>query len=104
MCLRFLGHFGAIDPAAALAAPGPADFLPQQVIEVTAAVTAQGDGFTFAAEFTGMDVVPQAGTVIGYDLGQAVRTPHDNCILIMPARKVRRGQTVVRFGRLATLP
>ena len=96
LCLRFLRHFGLIAPEAA-ATPAPA---PQIVVEVTEAVTAATDGFVFATDYPGMAVVPRAGTIIGYEGGLPLRTPYDQCVLIMPARKVRRGQTVVRLGRV----
>src|SRR5204863_447655 len=36
---------------------------------------------------------------IGHDGEREVRTPYDNCILIMPSRRLVRGQTAVRLGR-----
>lgn len=73
---------------------------PQKVVIVTDVVTAQSDECVLAADYAGLDRVPHAGTIIGHDQGLPVRTPYDDCILIMPARKVRRGQTMVRLGRI----
>jgi hypothetical protein len=44
-------------------------------------------------------VLPEKGTLIGRDDGREVRTPYDNCVLIMPSRRLVRGQTAVRLGR-----
>ena len=44
-------------------------------------------------------MLPEKGSVIGRDDGKEVRTPYDNCVLIMPSRRLVRGQTAVRLGR-----
>jgi predicted deacylase len=97
--LRFLLHFGAIEPdfAAPHLAPLPAS---QRVVEVTQAVTIASDNFRFAAPYVGMEVIARAGTVIGHDGAQAVATPYDNCVLIMPSMRLRKGETAVRLGRI----
>ena len=99
--LRFLLHFGAIAPdfAAPHLAPLPAA---QRVVEVTQAVTVASDAFQFTATYTGMEVIARAGTVIGYDGAQAVATPYDNCVLIMPSMRLRKGETAVRLGRIVS--
>jgi predicted deacylase len=89
---RFLRATGVIDE------PVPAG-IPQRVITVTHAVTIETDRFEFADEFRGMEVLPRAGTLIGRDGGREVRTPYDECVLIMPSRRLGRGQTAVRLGR-----
>jgi predicted deacylase len=99
--LRFLTALGTLtrDDAAAL---GGADFAAQprqRVIEVTEAVTIVGDRFEFVADFRGLEVLTPKGTVIGRDGGREVRTPYDDCVLIMPSRRSGRGQTAVRLGR-----
>ena len=99
LSLRLLVHGGLIAPETAAALAPPLEARPQRLVEVTEVVTASGDGFVFAADYAGMESVPRAGTIIGYDQGRPVRTPYDDCILIMPSRKVLRGQTVVRLGR-----
>jgi predicted deacylase len=99
--LRFLIALGVVtrDEVAPL---GHADFEAhprQRVIEVTEAVTITGDRFDFAEDFRGLEVLPQKGSLIGRDGGREVRTPYDNCVLIMPSRRLVRGQTAVRLGR-----
>lgn len=99
--LRFLHALGVIDPNVG------ADFLEQyprpdeqHVVEITDPVTIKSDSFTFAQDFRGMDVLKHAGTLIGHDGDQAIVTPYDDCILIMPSRRLWRGQTAVRLGKV----
>ncbi len=99
--LRFLLHFGAIEPAFAAPhlAPLPAA---QRVVEVTRAVTIQSDAFRFAAPYVGMELIERAGTVIGYDGAAPVATPYDDCVLVMPSMRLRKGETAVRLGRIVS--
>jgi hypothetical protein len=95
---RFLAASGILAPAdaaAILAAPAP----PQRVVTVTDAVTIAGDRFEFTADYRGLEVIPRAGTVIARDGDRDVVTPYDDCVLIMPSRRLLRGQTAVRLGR-----
>lgn len=106
-CLRLLHHLDMIpEPSAIFPAAGAFTQLapPQRYVDVTDIITARDDSFRFTHAYGGLDVIPEAGTVIGYNAGEVVRTPYDNCVLIMPARRVRRGQTVVRLGRLQPAP
>ena len=50
-------------------------------------------------DYKGMEVIPDEGTVIGWDGERAIRTPYPDCVLIMPSRRLRRGESAVRFGR-----
>jgi predicted deacylase len=98
--LRFLIATGSVtrDDVAALGGPD-FDALPQQhTIEVTEAITISGDRFDFADDFRGLEVLPEKGMLIGRDDGREVRTPYDNCVLIMPSRRLVKGQTAVRLG------
>jgi predicted deacylase len=99
--LRFLVALGMLnnDDAASL---GGADFAAQprqRVIEVTEAVTITGDRFEFAGDFRGLEVLTPKGALIGRDGGREVRTPYDECVLVMPSRRSGKGQTAVRLGR-----
>lgn len=80
--LRFLLHFGAI--------------------EVTQAVTIESEVFQFAAPYVGMELIEREGTVIGHDGERPVATPYDNCVLIMPSMRLRKGETAVRLGRIVS--
>lgn len=99
--LRFLLHFGAIEPefAAPHLAPLPAA---QRVVEVTQAVTIESEAFQFAAPYVGMELIEREGTVIGHDGERPVATPYDNCVLIMPSMRLRKGETAVRLGRIVS--
>jgi predicted deacylase len=99
--LRFLVAVGSVE-ADDVAALGGADFAAhprQRIIEVTEAITIAGDHFDFAADFRGLEVLATKGSLIGLDGGREVCTPYDNCVLIMPSRRLVRGQTAVRLGR-----
>src|SRR5215472_13415976 len=99
--LRFLVAVGALseDTAASAAGPHFAASPTQRVIEVTDAVTIAADKFVFAGEFRGLEVLSSSGTLIGRDGDREVRTPYDDCVLIMPSRRLVKGQTAVRLGR-----
>lgn len=68
---------------------------------MTEVVTAATDDFHFVLPCTGMEVIARAGTAIARDGGRAINTPHDDCVLVMPSRRPRNGQTAVRFGRIS---
>ncbi len=97
--LRFLGHFALADEAFLRAhldaSPTPAP----KVIEVTDVVTIRSDDFAFVLPLKGLAVVPSAGTLLAYDGGTDVRTPYDDCVMIMPTRRPKIGETAVRLGK-----
>lgn len=98
---RFL-HFSGIVPVSALTPWLPsAEPPPARLVEVTETVTVGSDRFRFLKDYQGMDVIPLAGTSFALDGEVALRTPYDDCVLIMPSRHPERGQTAVRLGRLA---
>ncbi len=95
---RFLAATGVLDPARAadiLAKPAPA----QKLIAVSETVTISSDDFRFTADYRGLEVIPKAGSLIARDGPAEIRTPYDECVLIMPSRRLGRGQTAVRLGR-----
>lgn len=97
--VRFLRAVGVVDQdfAAEVATEARP---PARLIEVSEAVTIETDRFRFAGDWSGMEVLPKAGTLIGRDGERQVRTPYDDCVLIMPSRRLVRGQTAVRLGRI----
>jgi predicted deacylase len=99
--LRFLLALGVVtqEDVAALGGPDFAAHPQQRVIQVTEAVTIAGDRFDFAADYRGLEVLPEKGTLIGRDDGREILSPYDNCVLIMPSRRLVKGQTAVRLGR-----
>jgi hypothetical protein len=98
---RFLLLAGVVD-----ATDLPADWLAplppvQHIVRVTQPVVASSMDFRFAAPYTGLEIFDKAGAVIGWSNGEAVATPYDNCMLVMPSlRQLRPGVTVVRLGKI----
>ena len=97
--IRFLMHHGTMRSEDAQARLGETSPPPQRAIAVTDAVTIRSERFAFAMPVHGLKVVPKAGTLLATDGGADVRTPHDDCVLIMPTRKPKLGETAVRLGR-----
>jgi len=99
--LRFLIAVGTgtADDLAPLGGPDFAAHPRQRIIEVTDAVTIGGDRFEFVDDFRGLEVLAKQGSLIGHDGPREVRTPYDDCVLIMPSRRLVKGQTAVRLGR-----
>ena len=97
--LRFLFHFGMIDRATMDRHLSTQTLPPQQVIQVTDPITVKSDSFRFVADYKGLEVIEKKGSLLGYDGDQPVYTPHDRCVLIMPSRRLTKGQTAVRLGR-----
>ncbi|MEM9393773.1 MAG: succinylglutamate desuccinylase/aspartoacylase family protein [Pseudomonadota bacterium] len=93
--VRFLIATGAIsrDHAEPLGkTPGP------QYFTVVEAVTIESETFTFEKPFTGGEVIANAGTLVGHDGDRPIRTPANNTMLVMPSKRLWRGQTAVRFA------
>ena len=44
-------------------------------------------------------MIARQGTLIAHDGDQPIRTPYDDCVLIMPSRRLGPGLTAVRLGR-----
>jgi predicted deacylase len=97
--LRFLHHFGVIDPVLAASLIGADELPPQRVIEVTDVVTIASNAFSFVLPVESMMTIGHAGTLLARDGSREIRTPYDDCVLIMPARRSKRGETGVRIGR-----
>lgn len=68
-------------------------------LDVTEAVVARSDRFSFVAPYASLDVVSAAGTLIAHDAGRPIRTPYDECALILPAHRCGRGHVAVRLAR-----
>lgn len=93
---RFLVALGTVDRSLIDAFNAPTE--PQQFFTVTEPVTITADIFTFAQPFTGGEVIEKAGTLIGHDGDQPVTTPQDDIMLVMPSKRLWKGQTAVRFA------
>lgn len=71
------------------------------VVRVTEPVVARSMDFRFADAYTGLEVFPEAGSLIAWSDGEPVYTPYDNCMLVMPSlRQLLPGVTVVRLGKI----
>jgi len=97
--LRFLRHFGMCDQAFLDAHLESAPVPRQKIVEVTSVVTIATDDFRFVLPTEGLAIVPKAGTLLARDGGVEVTTPYDDCVLIMPTRRPKKGETAVRLGR-----
>ena len=98
--LRFLRATGIVDEAwttPRLRLKPPAA---QRLVRVTEPVVARTMGFRFARPWAGLEVVPQAGTLVATDDDAAWRTPYDDCVMVMPSMaQLTPGTTMVRLGR-----
>jgi predicted deacylase len=91
-----LRHLDMVTDAAALPLPAR---LGQRFATVTEVVTAATSSFTFVQKYRGGDVVARQHTLIALDGEREVRTPHDDCLLVMPSLRPSRGHTAVRLAR-----
>lgn len=97
---RFLAALGTIgyqeiDPTSLL--PKPEE---QKVIQVTHTIVARSRSFKFVDQFFGLEIIPKSGTLIAREGDTMIRTPYDDCVLVMPSlRQLAPGVTVVRLGR-----
>ena len=97
-----LRHFEMADSEWLQRELGPDPIPSQKVIEVTHAVTIRSDRFRFTVPVQGLQTIREAETVFADDGGRAVKTPYADCVLIMPTRRPKRGETAVRLGRYRT--
>ena len=81
--------------------PGSVPATLSRLARVTRAVTARSADFGFMRPWRGGDVVPAAGTLVALDGELEVRTPHDDCLLVMPSLRTAPGLTAVRFAKFA---
>ena len=66
---------------------------------VTDCITAETATFRFRQPFASGTIIAQAGTLIARDGPDEIRTPYDNCMLVMPNLRPRRRHTAVRLAR-----
>ncbi|MBR0684146.1 peptidase M14 [Roseomonas eburnea] len=96
-CARALRGLGAVAEDAPLAMIEPVP--PPRRARVTHTVTAATRSFTFVRDFRGGEVIRRRNTLIAMDGEEEIRTPHDDCLLVMPTPMVPRGHTAVRLAR-----
>ena len=81
--------------------PAPPHAAPPELWEVTRTVTARSRAFGFVGPFRGGEVIPRRNTLLALDGEAELRTPYDDCLLVMPSPQVLRGHTAVRLARRA---
>lgn len=94
--LRSLGMVARDEP---LLPPAPRACAPTYA-EVTSVVTAKTGGFTFMQPYRGGQIIRERNTLLAIDGAADIRTPYDNCLLVMPSLRPSRGHTAVRLARL----
>jgi predicted deacylase len=99
-CLRFLAHLHLLDAgflaahAHARATPG----VPRHVI-TTHVVVARGPGAALDQAWPDIAEVAEAGTRLGHDGIEEIRTPYPNAMLVLPVQRPRPGLPMLRFAR-----
>jgi hypothetical protein len=81
------------------ALPPPLPRARPRFARVTRVVTAMTANFSFTQEYRGGDVIVRRNTVIALDGSTEIRTPHNDCLLVMPSLRPSRGHTAVRLAR-----
>lgn len=100
--LRFLAVTGTADESWTRPRLRLAPAAAQRVIRVTEPVVAKTMDFRFARPWGGLEVVPEAGTLVARDCAAEWHTPYDDCVMVMPSIKhLKPGTTMVRLGRYA---
>jgi len=94
---RLLRRLGMVAEDATL--PPEVPLPPGRVARVTRTVTAQTADFAFLRGFRGGEVIARRNTLIALDGEQELRTPHDDCLLVMPSPWAMRGHTAVRLAK-----
>ncbi len=97
--LRFLRHFDLVERSFVDAFIDPHETPPQRVVEITDVVTIARAAFSFVLPVLGMMAIARGGTLLARDGEREIRTPYDDCVLIMPAQRPKLGETAVRLGR-----
>ena len=92
-----LARAGMIGPVAPSVPPSG----PPRFAEVSRVVTANTGRFAFVRPFRGGEVIRRRDTLLARDGAAEIRTPHDDCLLIMPSLRTSRGHTAVRLARFA---
>ncbi len=72
---------------------------PGRFARVTDVITAATSHFAFVQPFRGYAVLPERNTLIAIDGEAEIRTPYDDCLLVLPSLRPGRGHTAVRLAR-----
>jgi len=91
-------HHLAMAPVCA-ALPPPLPRARPRFARVTKVVTATTANFSFVQPYRGGDVIAKRNTVIALDGTTEIRTPHNDCLMVMPSLRPSRGHTAVRLAK-----
>jgi predicted deacylase len=94
-----LRHLGLANAETPLPPPPRA---PVRFATVTNIITARTSSFAFVQPWHGGQVITKRNTMIAMDGDTAIRTPDDNCLLVMPSLRPGRGHTAVRLAKFET--
>ncbi len=97
--LRFLRHFAMLDAAWLAERISTLQHTAQRVVDISTVITLQTASFRWIRPLRGLEVLPDAGTLIAHDGGTEIRTPHADAVMVMPVPSPKLGQTAVRIGR-----
>jgi predicted deacylase len=92
-----LWHLGLVDDETNLPPLQPK--APGRFAIVTDVITARTNAFAFVRAWYGGEVVAARNTVIAVDGSTEIRTPYDDCLLVMPSLRPGRGHTAVRLAK-----
>lgn len=95
--LRMAGLIDAATQAAICPTPPPPE--PVRLAQVTRTVTATTNSFAFTRPFASGEVIAERNTLIALDGEAEIRTPHDHCLMVMPALATQKGLTAVRLAK-----
>ncbi|MBS1001020.1 succinylglutamate desuccinylase/aspartoacylase family protein [Acetobacter persici] len=95
VCQTFLEQMGTVSPKNLRS---PCRQKTRQVT-VTDHVLACTSRFVFARPFGSGEIIKKAGTLLAFDGCEEIRTPYENCLLVMPNLRPMRGHTAVRLAR-----
>ena len=66
---------------------------------VTSTITVATTSFHFVQPYQGGEVIRARNTLIAQDGEAEIRTPYDDCLLVMPSLRPSKGHTAVRLAR-----
>ena len=66
-------------------------------------MTASTSNFAFVQPYRGGEVIARRNTLIALDGETGIRTPYDDCLLIMPSLRPSRGHTAVRLAQFVAV-
>ena len=101
-CWRFLNALHLADLPKGMAPEEPTTA--QQLVRTTHTLTpSDSTPFSFSRPFQGLELLPEGGTLVAMDGEREIRTPYENCVLLMPSILPHPDDTALRFGRIEPL-